>query len=217
MVVETKNKFKISEILQRLIEGRKISPHELARQIGLPHNTVYMILGDKVNIPNGATLIAFANFFGVSVDYLLGRVPIDQEACCVQKFDRDLQLIPIIQWCDISDWIKHGEILWRSEERRWIEYIGKESERTFALEIKKKYLEHIFPSDSVIIVNPQSKIHDGDHVVVQDENEAINLWQIKNFNEKQYIRPIGIKEDAIELKKPFIVIGKIVENRQYYI
>lgn len=218
MTMETKNKPKISEILQRLIEARKITPNELARQTGLPHNTIYMILGDKVNVPNGATLIAFANFFGISVDYLLGRVSVDkEEPYCNQKLERNMKLIPIIQWSDINDWINHRETLWRIEERRWIEYLDKESERAFALEIKKKYLEHLFPQNSVIIVNPQGKMHDGDYIVVQDGNEVINLWQIKNFNSKQYIRPIGIKDDALELKKPFTVLGKIVESRQYYI
>lgn len=226
MAVETEKKPKIAGVLQQLIDGRKIRPSDLAAQTGLPHNTIYMILNGRVRVPNGATLTAFADYFNVSVDYLLSREPADHPnqaaTACIQKPMKGLIFIPIIQWSNIAHWIKesnwasHNKKSWGKQERRYIEYSDKGSTAAFALEVNKLYLVRVFPAHSLIIVDPKSKVNDGDYVIVKGPKKDINLWQMKEFNQKHYIQAIGIKSDAIELKSPLAILGKVVECRTYY-
>lgn len=56
--------------LKKLCEEQKISIVELEEKLDFGRNSLY---GWKKKIPNGANLEKVADFFNVSVDYLLGR------------------------------------------------------------------------------------------------------------------------------------------------
>lgn len=56
--------------LKKLCEEQKISVVELEEKLGFGRNSLY---GWKKKIPNGANLEKVADYFDVSVDYLLGR------------------------------------------------------------------------------------------------------------------------------------------------
>lgn len=224
MIVETENKPKIATILQQLIDRSKIRPSDLIAQTGLPHNTVYMILNGKVNVPNGATLMAFADYFNVTMDYLVGREPNNKEEDDFIESVKGLIFIPIIQWSNINDWfhyqgswVSRCKKSWGNPKHKYIEFSDQGSTNAFALQIDRIYLARIFPESSLIIVNPKSEINDGDYVLIKDENENIDLWQINEFNQKQYIQALSIKSEATELKPPLTVLGKVVEHRKYYI
>lgn len=56
--------------LKALCDGQKISIVELEEKLGFGRNSLY---GWKKKTPNGANLEKVADYFNVSVDYLLGR------------------------------------------------------------------------------------------------------------------------------------------------
>ncbi len=56
--------------LKKLCEEQQISIVELEEKLGFGRNSLY---GWKKKIPNGANLEKVADFFNVSVDYILGR------------------------------------------------------------------------------------------------------------------------------------------------
>lgn len=56
--------------LKKLCDEQKISVVELEEKLGFGRNSLY---GWKKKIPNGANLEKVADYFDVSVDYLLGR------------------------------------------------------------------------------------------------------------------------------------------------
>lgn len=56
--------------LKKLCDEQKISIMELEEKLGFGKNSLY---GWKKKIPNGANLQKVADYFDVSVDYLLGR------------------------------------------------------------------------------------------------------------------------------------------------
>lgn len=56
--------------VKELSKKEKISIVELEEKLGLGRNSLYSW---KKKVPNGANLSKVADFFGVSVDYLLGR------------------------------------------------------------------------------------------------------------------------------------------------
>lgn len=59
--------------LKKLCEEQKISIVELEEKLDFGRNSLY---GWKKKIPNGANLEKVADFFNVSVDYILGRTDI---------------------------------------------------------------------------------------------------------------------------------------------
>jgi transcriptional regulator with XRE-family HTH domain len=58
--------------LKELRETRKISQQKLAKQLGVTQSTVAMWENGK-NKPEHGTLTKIADFFGVSIDSLIGR------------------------------------------------------------------------------------------------------------------------------------------------
>lgn len=58
------------ERLKKLCDEQGISVNTLEEKIGFGRNTLYSW---KNNVPKGSNLTAVADYFGTSVDYLLGR------------------------------------------------------------------------------------------------------------------------------------------------
>ena len=49
-----------------------ISQRQLAKEIGVSNGTISRIVNDKV-VPTGRVLIKIADYFGVTVGYLMGK------------------------------------------------------------------------------------------------------------------------------------------------
>ncbi len=60
------------ERLKKLRQERKVPQKELAEYLGITIRG-YQFYESEVNEPNIKTLTALADFYGVSVDYLVGR------------------------------------------------------------------------------------------------------------------------------------------------
>ncbi|APH13249.1 helix-turn-helix family protein [Clostridium sporogenes] len=68
----------LGDKIKQLRENRKLTQHELANKLNIAQSTIGMIEGNKR--PAGRkTLIKLADFFGVSVDYLLSEDIASQE------------------------------------------------------------------------------------------------------------------------------------------
>lgn len=59
-------------ILKDLMACNDISQRQLAKEIDVSNGTISRIVNDKV-VPTGKTLIKIADYFGVTVGYLLGK------------------------------------------------------------------------------------------------------------------------------------------------
>lgn len=74
--------------LKKLCEEQKISIVELEEKLGFGRNSLY---GWKKKIPNGANLEKVADFFNVSVDYILGRTDKKRYYDLTEKDERSIQ------------------------------------------------------------------------------------------------------------------------------
>ena len=64
--------------LRKLRKSKGLTQTEIAQFIGITQNSYSYWENDKVKIDN-ASIVKLADFFGVSVDYLLGRDDITPE------------------------------------------------------------------------------------------------------------------------------------------
>ncbi|MCL2885008.1 MAG: helix-turn-helix domain-containing protein [Oscillospiraceae bacterium] len=67
------------DILKRLREEREMSQKQLAEQVGTYQQTIYKYEHD-ISEPDIQMLIALADFFDVSIDYLVGYSSVRQKA-----------------------------------------------------------------------------------------------------------------------------------------
>lgn len=74
--------------LKNLCEEQKISIVDLEEKLEFGRNSLY---GWKKKIPNGANLEKVADYFNVSVDYLLGRTERKRYYDLTEKDEQDIQ------------------------------------------------------------------------------------------------------------------------------
>ncbi|MEW4223165.1 helix-turn-helix transcriptional regulator [Rossellomorea marisflavi] len=74
--------------VKSLCDEQKISVVELEEKLGFGRNSLY---GWKKKTPNGANLVKVAEFFNVSVDYLLGRTDSKHYYELTDKDEKDIQ------------------------------------------------------------------------------------------------------------------------------
>ena len=83
-VAKTKNKF-FHEKIKYLREHQELSQKELCNRIGLPASS-YCLYESGETQPSPTVLKLIANFFDVSVDYLLDNQFLDNELIDLQNF-----------------------------------------------------------------------------------------------------------------------------------
>jgi transcriptional regulator with XRE-family HTH domain len=59
--------------LKKLMEKRKISRYRLSKETGIPYTTLTQILKGRTKDPQISALEAIADYFNVTVDYLIGE------------------------------------------------------------------------------------------------------------------------------------------------
>lgn len=64
--------YKFAKRLRRLRRDKLLSQNQLSKKVGIARVTIYAYEHGERN-PTAYTLCRLADFFGVSVDYLLGR------------------------------------------------------------------------------------------------------------------------------------------------
>jgi transcriptional regulator with XRE-family HTH domain len=88
--------------LRRLRKEKGISQRQMAKMFNISNATL-SLYESNIRIPGAETLCQFADFFDVSVDYLLGRKaycpilrkPIDQAQSIHCEFSKNLSVCPL--------------------------------------------------------------------------------------------------------------------------
>lgn len=168
------------ERLKKLREDRGLSQRELARLIGFAPSTIAMYETDKRN-PDPETLQKLADFFGCSVDYLLGRVDNPKGNLSSIPIEKLLpQAIPLdktkLRPIPIYGVIRAGEPILANHELLGYDYLPED-------EVKNgDYFYLVVKGDSMI----DARISEGDLVLVrrQDwlDNGDIGVFIIDGYD-----------------------------------
>lgn len=200
--------------LKSLRENAGYSQYSFADAFGIPQSTVGGWEAGKRE-PKIATVQRLADFFGVSVDYLLGR---DSSSECYPPSPSVSggKWIPVLGTVQagipveaIKDIIDYEEITPSTASQ------GEH----FALRIKGKSMEPKMSEGDVVIVRKQSDCDSGDTAVVLVNGNEATIKRIQKTTEGVMLIPnnpvfetMFFSNEKIE-NLPVIVIGKVVELR----
>lgn len=81
------------ETLSDLMKKSEIKPAQLSKKLNFGKNQI-KYWQDNGNIPNGEILISLADFFGCSVDYLLGRT---------NETKQQIEVLPVSKTSDLDE------------------------------------------------------------------------------------------------------------------
>ena len=172
---------KLGNKLTQLRKDNNLSQADLAKKLNISRSSIGMFESDA-RIPTTDTLIRYAQFFGVSLDYLLGNdLPIEgQDYITINVYGSIPAGIPIEAIEDISD----TEDLSLKEYDKSKEYLGLVVEGD---SMYPKYLD----GDTVIIEKTPDCESGTDAAVYVNGYEATLKTVIKNENGTITLRPIN--------------------------
>lgn len=196
--------------IKELRESKGISQIILGKYLGVARSTICQY--EKGNRqPDPLTLQKIADYFGVSVDYLLGReetkttVPIKDEV----EFS-DLYAIPLLGR------VAAGVPLESQENLEGYIYISyKPKEEYFALRVRGDSMINAGIRDnSILVVHKQAYAENGD-VVVALLNGEQTVKRFKIYGENMFLMPENPAYEPIPIMKgaDFLILGKVVEVR----
>src|SRR5690349_20354810 len=88
---------KIAQILNSLLEDKKLRVAELARRIKLPQPTIHRIATGACEHPHLSSLEPIARFFSINVDQLKGYEPI--------PWLDNATKVSLLEWDEVSCWV----------------------------------------------------------------------------------------------------------------
>lgn len=196
------------ERLRSVREQRNLSQKQVADYLGITSQAYgYYERGERN--PGSDNLRKLANYFDVSVDYLLGR---DQGQN--QTNNRYIPLlgsvpagVPIEAIEDIEEYIdiyprfvKHGEL--------------------FALRVQGDSMEPDLRNGDIVVIEKQEYVDNGDIAVVRVNGEDVTLKRVKLSQKGLMLIPSNPAYDPVFFDSdqvatlPVTIIGKVIEIRR---
>lgn len=206
-----------SDTLRALRKAQGLTQAQFARQFSVATGTIAMWETGKRE-PDFSTMQRLADFFTVSVDYLLGRT---DDADSFSDWNhgragREARRIPIIGRVQAGIPVEAVEDFLGYEE-----FSGPSgsAEDFFALEVRGDSMEPKISSGDVVIVRKQSDcdtgdlavvlVSDGDATVKRIKKSAAGITLIPN---NPAFEPMFFSNEEIE-SLPVSILGKVVELR----
>lgn len=197
-----------SNIIKDLRKKEKCTQAELAAKLSVNQTTVSCWETGKAT-PPPEMLMTLAQFFGVTVDYLMGNAPAKPEK------KKGVQ-IPVLGE------VRAGYPMEAVENIIDYEEIDEETARRgefFALRIKGDSMEPRFVEGDVVIVRKQQTADSGDIVVALVNGDSATIKKLKRHQNGITLVPSNAayepmyysNEEIMEL--PVTILGKVVELR----
>lgn len=164
------------DILQTLMQRHgNISISELAKASHIPQPTLYQLYTGVTSYPRQKTLATLAAFFSISIDQLTGQEPLPGVLSPTIKKQLNIHTTPIIEFQDLFDW---PNSLNRVHKKELI-LEDMQSDLTFALEMKGRSMEPLFPPGCLLIFDANKIPNDQDCILIYLKNS--NQFLVKKL------------------------------------
>lgn len=196
------DKYNISHNILYLVNVKKISLAELARQIKVPRPTLNNIIHQRVLEPTLSIVYRCANFLGVTLDQFIKHKLSDQ-LYIASKDGSSIYFsprIPVLTWHDAHRTILSNDQA--SETKEWVDFgkIISGENVLFALRSKSSY-EPKFPANAFLIFDRSITPTDTHYVLVHDKaKEKVSLMQYFYDGNNEYISTL--QEDQKNIFDP---------------
>lgn len=193
--------------LKEIRNSLDMKQKDVCSSLGIPQNTYSQYENGKRE-PDNETLLKIANFFNVSIDYLLDNNPPAEKGKGI-KIPVLGEVIAGIPVEAIEEILDYEEIT---------PQMASQGEH-FALQIKGNSMEPKFSAGDVVIVRKQPDVDTGDIAVVLVNGNDATIKKIKKHPDGMTLVPTNPNYDVMfytnkEIEElPVLILGKVVELR----
>lgn len=202
----------ISEVLTSLLERAKIKEAQLAKALNVPRATINKIHSGKILDPRSSTLSIIANYFGITIDQLMGKSPLFGDT--LMKFIK----VPIIELDRLKNFKQALNKIDFINHENWIliEYDNQQSNHDlFAVKVYGDAMLPYFDEQTTIIIDSDSEVANRKYVLayIASLNEVI-LRQIFVDGNTRVLKPINTIFESKKLTTKDKIIGVVVQTKR---
>lgn len=196
-----------TERLKELRKAHQLRQKDLAKDLEVARTTIANY-EQGTRFPDKETLLALANYFAVSTDYLLGRSDYPKYLPPGTLPARQIQRVPILNTLDL------GKDLWHEEHLEGYYSLEKKNlapGQYFFLRIKEDSMlgSRIYPGD-LVLIKEQSSLESGQIALIVINNQ-ISLKRVYYKEEQLILQPDNPKyEPLIASREDVQILGKAI-------
>lgn len=201
-----------SSTMTKLMARRGINMSQLHKQTGVPLTTINRMVNESNVNPTISTLIPIAEYFGITLNQLMGIDPLDptMDARIPTKKNIIWTEVPIITWEQSVQWSNTNPKPTKLES---VSTDANISDQSFALIIEEANLEG-FIQNTIIIVDPTATYEHGDYVVMnKSDQKKASLKQLLIDDGQIYIRPLNKDFQTRMIDDSYNILGVVVQIR----
>jgi transcriptional regulator with XRE-family HTH domain len=198
--------------LATLIKEQGITEAELSRQTGIPAPTLNRLLAGATPDPRVSTLRPLAKFFNITIDQLLGDLPLTANRLTRPSINRLGARVPLIAWEQVSRWedLTREEVLVSWEN--WAVTNASTNAHAYAVQIPHRSLEPRFPYKTILIIDPVRAPEDSDYVLVHHiADSSISLKRLLIDGKTWWLKPLHENIQAILINDTDKICGVVLE------
>lgn len=206
----------VGNVINCLLELNGITEAALAKAVNMPRATINKICSGKIQTPRADTLIMIANYFGITIDQLVGSVPLNRDR--VIKFIQ----IPMLELDYISSLPRESKF----ESLGLLDYPNclvleasdkylHNSKSLFAVKITSDAMIPYFDEKTTVIVDERAPVANRKYVLVRlaDTSEVI-LRQIFIDGNSKILKPINSIFKTVELTANDLILGVVIQTKR---
>lgn len=201
----------LAKNLRMLLQARGVSESEIAQSLNIPVMTVRRIVSGETEDPRISTLKLIADFFNVSIDFLIE----DNDKKPLNFMSKKTpQFIPILDWKTVKNITSIKEIDLTAWEEWHPVILGNNlslSESAFALKSRPS-MQPRFPAGTLFIIDSDESPADGDMVLIKMKtDDDLSLRELIIDPPKWQLQPvIAGSETLFYDEKKHQIIGVVV-------
>lgn len=207
----------ISNTLKQLMSAHKLNTMELARRTGIGQPVIYRLISGETDNPKIITLCALADYFGISVNQLIGDAPLPiTHGRNKQKVNKQVTEIPLINWDEVIDWrAKHDK------KHETIFANITPNANLYALKMQDNSMDPVFSKGTILIIDGNKEPSDRSYVVIKLKKEKqIIFRQILIEDDYQYLKPFNPDTEKYKIRllaKGDKCCGVLIQAQKDYI
>lgn len=201
-----KSEHHLSKTLSTLVKEANLNDPDLSRFTGIPVSTLLKLRTLKNSNPTVETLMPIANFFGITIQQLLGLEPILRSGGSFVPQHRKTLSVPILNLAETLSWPTSKALVEKDKSRVWVDTSAKVSDLSYALVADSSTSGGRYPDGAILVFDVIDKINDRDIVIVMFEKRNSPL-----------LRQVIIDADDIYFKPLNPDLGKIIYDEKFTI
>lgn len=217
--MSTKDRPKLHEVLEKLMEEVAINEAELARKTDIPQPTLHRILSGATKSPRGNSLAPLANFFSVTINQLMGVDPLPEDRVAGTHNTRiyGWTPVPVISMEEAANWGKFQTELRSQNWKNWVSTDLSVSDAAFAVMVKGDAMSPTFNEGTILVIEPELKPKNRDYAVVAIKGHTNAVFkQYLIDGDDTYLKSINDEFRTIQVDKSNTIIGTLVQARTDY-